>query len=1026
MKKGLLLGIIIILAAPFAVTASEADREMEKNWEAAMAAYKAAPSSQDTLERLNNFSLRWRNSHRYEAARAKYLRAMIYYKDRKYTAAYTEFKEVVDRFGNVTFADSAHYKMGECLYNQAKYSEAIEEWKKFRFKFSNSMFILEAVYGIALSHLNLKEYMKADRELTAFLDRNKFYADNEEIRTIGGIIDFYLGRYDASVEKLERLRSDVASYYQGHSLLKLTKWPDAANAFKRIVDLYKTSKYYESALYNKAEAFYKGTNYSAAAADYRAYLAAFPSGKLAPYARFKLGSSLFNDKKYDLAIAEFGKVSSEGPDKRVRGYARYFIGEANRVQKKYEQALASYNRVIEEHSDVYEVVSLAQVKGGWCHLVLGNASKSEVLLSGFTQKFAGHKDSALGYYLLGTSAYNKKDYPSALQAYKFLIDKFTYTDLTEAALLMTQLVYYNQQQYSMLISDASHILEVLSRKFEPPTSKIRARAYFYLGAAYYKSGMYGPAAKAFKEIVDKYYDSDIVTEARANLAWAYYELENYRGARTMARDVISSPKISREVKMACEILIAHSFFSERDYDRAAHEYGTFAYNYSKLKNNEVVAEALFQQGKVYEIQEYYNDAIKAWQALGGNFPNSKRTPEALYRISDIYFKAQQFDKALEGFQAIIARWPNDVIAEDAMLSIAEVYYNSEQEAKAEQAYAAFLKKYPDSNKIKSVEEGKERATYRKAEKKGDPEGLIGFADQYPNSPLAASALYQAGETYYQTSKFENAISTFNRLIKDFPGDTMSINAQYYIAACYEGLQRFDQAVASYKIFIRNHPRHDLAPDVTFRLATAAFTAKSYPDAVLYYERVVERYPGTEYAQNAAYNVALAYTELNKQDDAISSYKRFAKEYPEDPKSKDIPLQVAGMYLEQKRYRDALKEYTEIASAAKADVEKAEALYRAGEIYNTLEDKANAIAMFSKLMEAKPKDSIFRVTGLINLAALYESSQKWVEAVNVYKAITESGGQKEYVDGARSRMAEIRSVYPDLFKQASPAKDTKEK
>ena len=1011
------------LATSKTVLAGDVAKELKKDWDAVISSYEKAPDSKETLDRIDGLAERWKDDRKYDSARARYLKGMIHYGNKHYSTAYKVFEELVDRYSWSPYADSAHYKMGECLYNQGKFSEAAEQWNKYRFKYSKSMFIMEAVYGISLSYLHLKEYKKADKVLSNFLSSNSHYAEDEKIKIVGGIIDFYLERYEDAAAKLKRIKSDVAYYYSGHSLVKIKKYLDASSAFKRIGERFPKSKYLESALYNKAEAFYKGENYSVAASDYLNFLKKFPGSNLAPYARFKRASALYMERQYEKAASNYKMVVDGAGNMRVRAYAAYLMAECKRKLKDYKGALASYNSVVKQFPDVHEVHSAAQLKSGWCNVVLKNYSKAEPMLTDYTQKYITHEDLPLGYYLLGTSYYMKKQYPTSVEMYKYLLDKFKYSDLTEGALLMTELAYYNQEQYGLLANEASHTLGILSSKFQSPKSKIRSRAYYYLGLAYFKGGMYGPASKAFREIVDKYYDSDIVDEARANLAWCYYELENYRGARTMAKDVISSPKIKKKVKKACEILIAHAYFSEKNYDKASYAYGDFAYNHGKDKDYKLVAEALFQQGKVYEIQEYYNDAIKAWQTLAGRYPKSERAPEAVYKMSDIYFKAQQFDKALAGFQQLLETWPKAEVAEDALLSVAEVYYNTGKESKAVETYKKFLKKYPDSTKITSVEEGMQRADYKKAEKKEDPEMLLAYYEKYPESSLAVDALYKSAEIFYQKSKFDEAISTFNKLIEEFPNDTLAVNAHYYLGACYEGLKKFDKAADAYKAFVKNYPKHELTSDVMFRLATAAYTNKNYSDSVFYYERIIEKYEGSEYAQNAMYNAALAYTELNRMDDAIRFYRKYAKEFPDDPKSKDIPLQVAGMYLEQKRYKDAIEAYKEVAEKSDGET-RAEAYYRVGDIYSSLEDSEKAIEIFTNLLKAKPKSSVYRVTGLINLATIYEEKEKWVEAVNTYEAIAQSGGQKDYVDGAKSRISEIKRVYPDLFPKAAPKKSGK--
>jgi TolA-binding protein len=236
--------------------ANTSEKELEANWDAVMTAYKAAPDTQDTMDRLDAFSARWKDSNKYEAARAKYLKAITLFKGKKYTPAYNEFKSLLDNYSSATFCDSAMYLLGECLYNTGKFADAVEMWDQYRFKYTESMYAMEAVYGISLAYLNLKEYKKADKELSSFLERNSFYADDEKIKLIGGLIDYYLGRYEEAAEKLKKIKSDVAYYYLGQSYVKIPKYLEASSAFKKIPDAFKDSKYMESAMYNSAEAFF--------------------------------------------------------------------------------------------------------------------------------------------------------------------------------------------------------------------------------------------------------------------------------------------------------------------------------------------------------------------------------------------------------------------------------------------------------------------------------------------------------------------------------------------------------------------------------------------------------------------------------------------------------------------------------------------------------------------------------------------------------------------------------------------------
>ncbi|MFP4466128.1 MAG: tetratricopeptide repeat protein [Candidatus Goldiibacteriota bacterium] len=1017
--------LLSLMFLPAAAVYSEETKAIDRQWKKALEAYRQDPDSAKTLERLSNFADRWRDTDKFRAARAKYLEASAVYKKKDYNKAYEIFEEVVSSYSKSPYADGAMYKMGECRYNTGDYKGALDIWNKFRFKYNSSMFVMESVYGVVLSYLQMEDFKKAERELTRFLRNNSFYRDDEQIRIAGGLIDYYLENYEDAVEKFKRISSDVAYYYSGHSYMEMggDNFLKAAGEFKRIGLRFPESKYMESAVYNKAEAFYNAENFSVAAGDYGDYIKKYPSGELAPYAALKKGSSEFETNKFKAARDSFGIVLKGSGDKRVKAYSAYLTGEAFRKEGDNKKALEFYNKVLSDFSDVYDAAASARLRAGWCYANLKQYKKAEDVLNAYINKFTTHEDLPLGYYLLGNANYMQKNYQDAVARYRFLLERFNYSTLSEAALLMMAKSYYEQGRYAMLASEVADSAARMSDRFRDPEAKdLRARTYYYLGQAYFKNEIYSPAVKAFRNIIDNYYESDITAEARGNLAWCYYELENYRAARTMARDILDA-KVPGKVKKAAEILIAHTFFSEKDFETAAGKYQEFAYKYADDKDFEHTAEALFQQGRVYEFMEAYGNAIESWNTVVVNYPKSKRAPEALYKKSDIYFKAQEYEEALKGFRALISRWPDDEFAEDAMLSIAEVQYNSGKEKEAVKSYEAFLKKYPDSSKITSVEEGMRRATYVRAEKTEDPELLMEFFEKYPESNLASNALYNSGEIFYRKNMFEKAINAFNKMIEEFPNDSLAVNAHYYIPACYTELERNEDAVRAYKAFLRSYPRHELAPEVMFNLATVLFSTENYSDAIHYYSRLIERYGDSGYGANAIFNSALAYTELGKIDDAIRTYRDFLEKYPEDEKAEGLLAYIAGLYMEQKRYDQALDAFEDVYQEGSPE-DKIQAVYSMGTIYGQRDDLQKQTAMFERLVEMKPKKDPYRMNGLVELAGKYEEEQKWADAVRIYEEIIESRAVKEYTEFAKTRIPQIKEAYPEIFAKPETKTETK--
>ena len=125
---------------------------------------------------------------------------------------------------------------------------------------------------------------------------------------------------------------------------------------------------------------------------------------------------------------------------------------------------------------------------------------------------------------------------------------------------------------------------------------------------------------------------------------------------------------------------------------------------SQAANFENQAVALDEQGRNEEAKKLLAQAIKSYEKLIANYPESERAPEILYKLGTAYMNnLKDADKSIEAYRRLIADYPESIHVAKAYFMIGYNYANEVGDLeKAREAYNIFLEKYPDHDLATSV------------------------------------------------------------------------------------------------------------------------------------------------------------------------------------------------------------------------------------------------------------------------------------------------------------------------------------
>lgn len=119
--------------------------------------------------------------------------------------------------------------------------------------------------------------------------------------------------------------------------------------------------------------------------------------------------------------------------------------------------------------------------------------------------------------------------------------------------------------------------------------------------------------------------------------------------------------------------------------------------------------------------------------------------QQLFQSARAQYTQGKFEQALRGFQDLLDQYPNSSLADDAQYMIGESYYNLKEYVDAVAEYDKVIKRYPDSDNIPGARLKKAFALFALGKKGQGVVELQQIVARYPNSKEAQIATQRLAE-----------------------------------------------------------------------------------------------------------------------------------------------------------------------------------------------------------------------------------------------------------------------------------------
>jgi TolA-binding protein len=548
--------------------------------------------------------------------RVTFQKGVQFFNERKMIEAAQMFEKSNKTPSDKAVFAASQYWLGEALSAEKQFDKAVNAYAGV-FKISeaeSAPYGTLARYGIGYAYYNLKQYDKAlphFREYISRMERSNqttnvadAYLRLADCHYVAKDYNTAIRNYDKALD-LRITEPEYAYYQKGLIYSILLDYDKARTNFSIITEKYKSSKFYDGALYQKAQMEFESGNYQLAANSFTGIINTMPESPIIPFVYLKRALSNFNLKNYDKAAADYKVILDKYPGHKTANSAMLGLQETLAITGNMDELseyVAKFKRANPE-SDALESIEFETCKNMYFNQKYDKAIKA---LEDYLKNYPDNAFTAEAQFLLAESYYRQGNRSKALELHKQFV----------------------------ALGRTSNYAKSLARIAE-----------LELG-----SGNANEAIRYYKRLNQAARSKKDQNSAAAGMMEAYYLLGKYDSVLTLAEGLQNQEGASIDVQNKASLFTAKVHIQKKEYDKAMDELLSTVNN----ARDAIGAEAQYLIGLVLFEQGKYNESLAALFDLKSTYSNQpKWYNKGFLLIADNYVALKENFQAQATLRSII-------------------------------------------------------------------------------------------------------------------------------------------------------------------------------------------------------------------------------------------------------------------------------------------------------------------------------------------------------------------------------------
>ncbi len=393
--------------------------------------------------------------------------------------------------------------------------------------------------------------------------------------------------------------------------------------------------------------------------------------------------------------------------------------------------------------------------------------------------------------------------------------------------------------------------------------------------------------------------------------------------------------------------LAEYCYALEDYPAAVKYYQAVAQDWP---NSTLVPFSLYGGGWAELRQSHYDEAESALNQLLSRDPNHAQATPALYARALARQQSGQFDASLEDLRDYLQRDVGQREKSDAAYVRGLCLVGLKQYDQAITTLDAILQQNPQYEAGDKVLY--ELAWALKSTDQSD-RAVAAFqqlATRYPQSPFAAESLYHSGESHYDAAEYDQAIEAYEAARKEKVVDQdLAEKIRYKLGWALYQTNQFAASQAMFAQQLQLAPTGELAGDALFMQGECFFKQGKYEAALQQYTLARDKSLSSEQITTLAYlHAGQAAAQLQEWQQSYDWLAGIAKQYPQSPMLLQIGYELAVAQQNLGNIAEAERLYGSIADRATGEL-AARSRFMLGEVLYAKQEHGQAIREFRKVM-----------------------------------------------------------------------------
>ena len=467
---------------------------------------------------------------------------------------------------------------------------------------------------------------------------------------------------------------------------------------------------------------------------------------------------------------------------------------------------------------------------------------------------------------------------------------------------------------------------------------------FFLAETYHLKRENQESIATFREIIESFPQSPIISEANYQIAQNYRELNDLTSALIYYENIL---KDSPDNQLKANVLLDLSdiYWKEKKYlDSLNCLYEILDKSY-KLKRNSEPEELLIRY--FYWIKENLKEI---------NVPYP-----IMMKCADILFKYRKYDLAENLYEEIISTFPD---AKD----IAEVYYNRARALYYKKDYKEainqcneIISRFPTSDIITKVHYFLANSIFALGERYSAIEKYNKIITQYPESSYARESYLRLAECYFQLNEPEKGIFQWKQVTEKYPDSSQTMNALWNLGRYYTKNNNNSEALEAYRLLAEKFSKSSLGDDALYWRGKTLQKMGLEEEARVIYEKLLREYPLSYYTERITkqrddLNFVGLISTSEKED--FTNLEEFLLKYAKIEGEGQLSLLKAELFEEISFYKESIIELKETLNYYPGNIFL---LFKLSDVYKKNLDYYNSLnyseIIFNYLMDHQQLDNL---------------------------------------------------------------------